>query len=76
MKPVAYFLITFLSITGIAVCGEPDDEINGDVVRDAAKLWLDKHLRQGINPRDLSGAWGRQFARSYPLSLSSVTPMP
>ena len=61
MKPTAYFLITFLSVTSIAVCREPNDEIDGDVVRVAAKLLLDEHLRQDVDPRDLSEAWGRQF---------------
>lgn len=61
MKPAAYFLVTFLSICRIAVCCEPADDVDDDVVRAAAKLMLDEHLRQGIDPRQLSDAWARRY---------------
>ena len=61
MKPAAYFLVTFLSICRAAISCEPGDEIDGDVVRAAAKLLLAKHLRQDVDPQHLSEAWARQF---------------
>ena len=61
MKAAVYLLVTFFSISGIALCCEPEDEVDGDVVRAAAKLLLDEHLRQDVDSRELSDAWARQF---------------
>src|SRR4051812_29746810 len=61
MKPAAYFLVTFLNIYGFAICCEPADEVDGDVVRAASKLLLKEHLRQDVDPRQLSDAWTRRY---------------
>lgn len=61
MKTASYFIIAFLSVCHAATCCEPDDEIDGEVVRVASELLIDEHLRQDIDPRRLSCAWARQY---------------
>ena len=61
MKTASYFLVVYLSFCHAAACREPDDEVDGKVVRVASKLLLDEHLRQDIDPRHLSDAWARQY---------------
>ena len=61
MKTASYFLVVYLSVCHAAACREPDDEVDGEVVRAATKLLLEEHLRQDIDPRQLSHAWARQY---------------
>ncbi len=61
MKTASYTLIAFLSVCHAATCGEPNDEVDGAVVRGASKVLIEEHLRKGVDPRQLSHAWARQY---------------
>ncbi len=61
MKTATYVLLAFSTAFPIVARAEPNDEVDGEVVRVASKLLIDKHRRQDIDQRQLSLAWGRRF---------------
>ena len=62
MKPTTFVLFVFLSlcICRAARC-EPNEPIKADVVRLAAQRLLGEHFRQGVDRRELSLTWAREY---------------
>jgi carboxyl-terminal processing protease len=61
MGMASFILISLSSVGHFATGAEPSGGVDGEVVRRATRLLLEKHLRQHIDPRGLSHAWARQF---------------
>jgi hypothetical protein len=59
--PGGWILLLLAVACPVATCAEPDVGIHAEVVRAAAELLIETHLRQDVDEQQLSQVWARQF---------------
>lgn len=61
MKPAGLLILLVTIHSAPAFSAPPDDEVNGTVLKAAAQVLSEDHLRQDLEPREQARAWARNY---------------